>query len=272
MPDSVVRFADFELDGGRYELRRGDRIVKLEKIPFELLFLLVEAEGRLVTREQIAERLWGKDVFLDVEHGVNTAIRKIRRALGDDPEAPRFVQTVTGRGYRFIAEIQGIARHEGNGRNGSPNSVIAESAPARGAAPTLPPAPRPVPATADRAAPQRSWRLAAGWLGAGTLILLLVLIVLNVHGWRDRLLPRNANPRIQSIAVLPLENLSGDPAQDYFADGMTDELITMLAKNTGLRITSRTSVMQYKGVHRPLPEIARELGVDGILEGSIALR
>ena len=103
MPSRVARFAEFELDSGRYELRRGDRVLKLEKIPMELLMLLAESNGQLVTRDQIIERIWGEGVFLDTEHGINTAIRKIRQALGDDSEQPRFVQTVTGKGYRFIA-------------------------------------------------------------------------------------------------------------------------------------------------------------------------
>lgn len=114
MPSGLARFADFELDAGRYELRRGDRVLKLEKIPMELLTLLVESNGQLVTRDQIIERIWGKGVFLDTEHGINTAIRKIRLALGDNPEQPRFVQTVTGKGYRFIAPMVEIGER-GNG-------------------------------------------------------------------------------------------------------------------------------------------------------------
>ena len=102
MLSRVARFAEFELDSGRYQLRRGDRVLKLEKIPMELLILLAESNGQLVTRDQIIERIWGKGVFLDTEHGINTAIRNIRQALGDDSEQPRFVQTVTGKGYRFI--------------------------------------------------------------------------------------------------------------------------------------------------------------------------
>ena len=98
MAFGLARFAEFELDCGRYELRRGDRVVKLEKIPMELLAFLVESDGQLVSRDQIIERIWGKNVFLDTEHGINTAVRKIRLALGDDPEQPRFVQTVTGKG------------------------------------------------------------------------------------------------------------------------------------------------------------------------------
>src|SRR5882672_8021987 len=115
VPIDLIKFADFELDGGRYELRRGDRVIKLEKIPMDLLTILVESAGQLVTREQIIEKIWGKDVFLDTEHGINTAIRKIRQALGDDPDQPRFVQTVTGKGYRFIAPTTVVVSANGNG-------------------------------------------------------------------------------------------------------------------------------------------------------------
>src|SRR5271167_4618381 len=111
MPDSPIRFADFELDSARFELRRNDRVLKLERIPLELLILLAEKNGSVVSRQEIIDRLWGKDVFVDTEHGINTAIRKIRQALRDDPDNPRFVQTVTGKGYRFIAQTNGRGNH-----------------------------------------------------------------------------------------------------------------------------------------------------------------
>ncbi len=129
VPIGTIKFAEFELDRDRYELRRRNSVVKLEKIPMELLVLLAESDGRLVTRDEIIAKIWGTDVFLDTEHGINTAIRKIRQTLGDDPENPRFVQTVTGKGYRFIASTSTIAER-GNG-----NSVTAAtSADARPAA------------------------------------------------------------------------------------------------------------------------------------------
>jgi DNA-binding winged helix-turn-helix (wHTH) protein len=99
------QFGDFILDRSRYRLERGDRSLRLEKLPMELLILLVERRGELVSREEIAGRLWGKNVFLDVDHSINTAVRKIRTALGDDPEKPRFVETVVGKGYRFAAPV-----------------------------------------------------------------------------------------------------------------------------------------------------------------------
>jgi TolB-like protein/DNA-binding winged helix-turn-helix (wHTH) protein len=280
----VARFADFELDSGRFQLRKGDLVLKLEGIPMELLTLLVESNGQLVSRDQIIEKIWGKGVFLDTEHGINTAIRKIRLALHDDPEKPHFVETVTGRGYRFIAPVLAVPAN-GNGNSGvalesSPGALSVTGPPSSSAAASpmppiqsLPPVLRPtntplydLPTTTTHKSPL------VGFLAA-TLAVILVIFGLmfgfNGLGLRDRLWPGNAKPHIHSLAVLPLENLSGDPSQDYFSDGMTDELITTLAKNTDLRIVSRTSAMQYKGVHRPLPEIARELHVDGILEGSV---
>jgi TolB-like protein/DNA-binding winged helix-turn-helix (wHTH) protein/tetratricopeptide (TPR) repeat protein len=260
----VVKFADFELDGGRYQLRRGDHVLKLEKIPMELLTILVESNGQLVTREEIIEKIWGKDVFLDTEHGINTAIRKIRQALGDDPEQPRFVQTVTGKGYRFIATTAISAPVPRNGNQAPPaiRPVELNSASVDGGTPEV-----ETPTKPGRS-PRTTLRTASLLLAA-VIAIAAIMVGLNVRGVRERLFPRAARPQIHSLAVLPLENLSADPAQEYFADGMTDELITMLAKNPSWRVISRTSAMQYKNVHRPLPDIARELGVDGILEGSV---
>ena len=246
MPVSYYKFGEFELDRARFELRRNGRILKLERIPMELLILLAEKDGNVVSRREIAERLWGKDVFVDSEHGINTAIRKIRGVLREDAERPRFVQTVLGKGYRFVAEKNGNAgplESETEVKTSEPANLI--------------------PAKRHGWAPLVIAVLASCLLAAVTL-------GFNVGGARDRIFPGRQRPQIRSIAVLPLENLSGDPTQEYLADGMTDELITMLAKNTSLRVVSRTSAMQYKGVQRPVRDIARELGVDGILEGSLA--
>jgi TolB-like protein/DNA-binding winged helix-turn-helix (wHTH) protein/Tfp pilus assembly protein PilF len=246
VPAPTYNFGEFELDPSRFELRRHDRPQKLERIPMELLILLVERDGQVVNRQEIIDRLWGKDVFVDTEHGINTAIRKIRAALREDVEEPRFIQTVSGKGYRFVAEKKnGDARQVGSLQEVR-NSKPTETSPAK---------------RRDR------WLVPV----AGLALCLLVGGVLgfNVAGVRDRIFPASPRAQIKSIAVLPLTNLSGDPAQDYFAEGMTDELITALAKNRSLRVVSRTSTIQYKGVHRPLRDIARELGVDGILEGSL---
>ena len=258
MSESEYKFAEFHLDCASFELRRQGRAQKseripLERIPMELLILLLERQGRVVTRQEIVDRLWGKDVFVDTEHGINTAIRKVRQALKDESSNPRFVRTVSGKGYRFVTE-----------ENGWPETseLVEERTPPTPSGPD--PSCRSL-TTRDTPAPRsalnkrKTVAIAALSLLAATLLIVL----------RPRLFPDTQVSRIHSLAVIPLSNLSGDPSQDYFADGMTDELITALAKNRSLRVVSRTSAMQYKGVNRPVRDIARELGVDGILEGSI---
>jgi TolB-like protein/DNA-binding winged helix-turn-helix (wHTH) protein len=259
MLPALFKFADFELDCSRYELRRKGHPLKLEKIPMELLLLLAESDGRLVSREEIEERLWGKEVFVDAEHGINTAIRKIRQVLEDDPDNPGFVQTVQRKGYRFIAKVSHIpeasASQLGTGTVPEPARAEAEALGkfSHGKTRTT---------EAPRAAGPSGWSLLLPrfcWRGQPS-------------SSRSRILTRSvsAQPTIRSIAVLPLENLYGGADDEYFADGMTDELITTLAKYKSLRVIFRTSIMQYKKVHRPLPDIARELAVDGIVEGSVS--
>lgn len=247
LSQNPIQFEEFSLDCERYELLRAGRPIKLEKLPMELLILLVEKNGHLVTRKDIIDRLWGDGVFLDTEHGINTAVRKIRHALRDDTERPRFIQTVTGKGYRFVAEKV----------NEKPSSSAAPSQPQIAERPTTAPGKR-----------RRWWAVAA--VVAALFLIAGVVLALNAGGLRDRIFARKQPALIRSIAVLPLANLSGDPAQDYFADGMTDELITMLAKNSALRVISRTSAMQYKGARRSVREIGKELGVDAVVEGSVA--
>src|SRR2546426_1108698 len=231
----------------------------------ELLMLLATAEGRLVSREEIEERLWGNGVFVDAEHGINTAIRKIRQVFGDNPEHPRFVQTVQRKGYRFIA---GVIRTPETGieNDGTGNARASVLSPDTGLSPRNPTEAGTEGAN-QGAIPVRRPSRRLGWIGVAAALLLVWPVYKIVL---PRIESRGAETTaIRSIAVLPLENISGDASEEYFADGMTDELITMLAKYKSLRVISRTSVMQYKKVRRPLPEIARELGVDGIVEGSI---
>src|SRR5262245_27932518 len=197
----------------------------------ELLLLLVERRGELVTRDEIVQRLWGPDVFLDVDNSINTAISKLRVALRDDPDSPRFIKTVPGKGYRFIAALAGPEPE--------PVAAVAEAVPG------------PLPPPPGRRLPRHLWV----WPVLGVLAVAL-------WSW---LRP----PVIHSLAVLPLENLTGDSSQEYFVDGMTDALITDLAQIGSLRVISRTSVMRYKGLRKPLAEIARELGVDAVIEGSV---
>jgi len=276
----VFEFGDFKVDCNRFELSRAGRALKLERKPMELLILLAAGNGHLVTRTEIIERLWDSEVFVDTEHGINTAIRKIRQVLDEDPERPRFIQTVTGKGYRFIAPIATAEPSlSGDQSQLSPTETNLLDIGDAVAYPVLAAASPTQSQTAHDATQHRETtpgnahnsRLIL-WLATFGAAVVLAFIAISpaARGLAARFLGLSARPQISSLAVLPLDNLSGDPSQDYFADGMTDELITMLAKNSTLRVVSRTSVMQYKGVRRPLPEIARALGVDGILEGSIA--
>lgn len=270
MPAPTYNFGDFELASSRFELRCHDRPLKLERIPMELLILLLEKNGQVVCRQEIIERLWGKDIFLDTEHGINTAIRKIRAALREDVERPRFIQTISGKGYRFAPDAVST---NGNGAAVSAKILIAANL-----ASANPVAENAVlsaasledgPIKAGHPAP-RKWP----WVAVALLAVAGATWALNVGGLRDRVFAKNVFGKnsigpIHSIAVLPLANLSGDPSQDYYANGLTDEFITALARNRSLRVVSRTSVMQYKDPSQPLTKIAKELGVDGILEGSV---
>jgi TolB-like protein/Tfp pilus assembly protein PilF len=226
-----VRFGVFEFDAGRGELRKSGIRVHLPPQPTQVLALLISRAGEVVTREEIRERVWGSETFVDFERGLNHCINQIRTALCDDAATPRFVETVPKRGYRFVAEV----REEGN--------QAAAQAGVNGGGK------RP--------------RAAALAAAAG----LIALAAAGFAVWK--VWGPGTEPRIESIAVLPLENLSGDSEQEYFADGMTEELVTALGKISGLRVISRTSVMRYKRTKRPIPQIARELNVDAIIEGTV---
>ena len=245
MAGTILEFGDFRLDPDHFELCRAGRPLKLEHKPMELLILLATREGDIVTRAEIIERLWGSEVFVDTKHGINAAIRKVRHVLDDDPDQPRFVHTVTGHGYRFVGPV-----------------VVIQ--PPRAPATSTPSPPPPAEAPMTRAASRPRLWFILGSLAAVLLIALALILRVRAH-------PTHAAIHaIQSLAVLPLTNLSGDPKQDYFADGMTDELTTMLAKDSTLRVISRTSAMQFKNPQRPLREVASKLGVDGVVEGSIS--
>jgi TolB-like protein/Tfp pilus assembly protein PilF/DNA-binding winged helix-turn-helix (wHTH) protein len=234
------------LDLKRYELRRADGVtLKLERQPMELLIFLAQRRSELVTREEIAAELWPDGVFVDTERGINNAIRKIRIALHDSPDEPTQLQTVVGKGYRFIGHLEML---------GGPTGSLTQASPAVSDSPTAP--------SASQARSPSRRRLISTGIAVAAIILVAGLAV-----WRSRASASRA--AIHSLAVLPLENLSGDPAQEYFADGMTEALTTELAQISSLKVISRTSVMQYKGTKKPLPQIARELGVDAVVEGAV---
>jgi TolB-like protein/DNA-binding winged helix-turn-helix (wHTH) protein/tetratricopeptide (TPR) repeat protein len=249
-------FGDFTLDRSRYRLQRGAHLLRLEKLPMELLILLIQRRGELVSRETIAECLWGKDVFLDVDHGINTAIRKIRVVLRDDPEKPRFVETVVGKGYRFAAPT--IC----NNGDSNPAALAEFSAEVQSlASPTQ---------VASRSAllhtEERAISIGLKVLLGGVALLALLILALQLNRGRAK---GTRPPAIKSLAVLPLKNLSGDPTQEYLADGMTEALIGRLSRIQDLRVISRTSVMHFKDTQLSVPEIARTLRVDAIVEGSV---
>lgn len=244
------RFGVFEVDLRAGEVHKDGRKVRLQEQPFQVLAMLLERAGEVVTREDVQKKLWTEDTFVDFEHGLNIAINKIREALGDSAENPRFVETLPKRGYRFIAPVVALDSPK-------PGADAATAAPPEELARTEPTRPK-----------RAALRYAAASLG-GVAALAGLLVAFNASGLRDRLRGISPLPQIQSIAVLPLENLSGDPDQEYFADAMTDALITDLGQLGGLRVISRTSVTQYKGVKKTLPEIARELNVDAIVEGTV---
>ena len=259
MSSDAVKFGNnFELDRGAYQLRRSGRILKLERIPMEILFLLLEQPGQLVCREDIISRIWGKDVFLDTDNSINSAIRKIRHVLKDDPENPVFIQTVTGKGYRFIASVTGTSQPAS-----PPPAAIPDFSLATEPSPPLPPdPPRPRRRSTDHFSIRR----------VSVAVLLIIVLAAGVYFWRTRARPHPApGQRRQMLAVLPFANLSGDPQQDYFSDGLTEETITDLGELNPqqLGIIARTSAMSYKHTTKTIPRIGRELGADYILEGSI---
>jgi TolB-like protein/DNA-binding winged helix-turn-helix (wHTH) protein len=246
-----LRFGVFEADLGARELTKLGKLLPLQEQPFQLLAMLLEKPGALVTREELRARLWPQTV-VDFDHGLNKAISKIRDVLGDSAENPRFIQTVARRGYRFLADVAKI----------DPGPV--ETALVNQTAP-LERVSAQAPILADPSRAQRQWRRFFALATAG--VALMVLAAANIVWMRATRRP--ALPPIRSLAVLPLENLSGDASQDYFADGMTDELITHLAQVRGLRVISRSSVMIYKPLHKPLADVAREFDVQAVVEGSV---
>lgn len=248
----TIHFENFEFDFRSGELRENGRKVKVQGQPVQILAMLLEQPGELVTREELRNKLWPGDTFVDFEHSLNAAVKRLRQALHDSAENPRFVETLARRGYRFIAEVAAAEGARVIIPEPTTDNVLTEDdreqsefAEKTGA---LKHAPWPL-----------AWKISA-------LALLLISAFVVVLILRSRSVP---SPAIRSLAVLPLESLSSDPSQEYFADGMTDELITDLGQISALRVISRTSIMQYKGVRKPLPQIARELNVDAVIEGTV---
>src|SRR5580700_5271807 len=257
-PNSVVRFGTYEVSLQSGEVRKAGLRIRVQQQPMKLLGILLEHPGEVVTREELRSRVWPNESFGDFDQALNIAIGKLRSALGDSAENPRFIETLPKRGYRFIAEV----------------SVLDA-----GARPKRPePSARDLPGSQENKT-EPGHKLQDGGLGVTSkhrlwptrwiivaLALIVSLSILSVSRLRSR---APAPTGIRSLAVLPLENLSGDDSQNYFADGMTVELITDLAQISALRVISRTSAMVYKGARKPLPQIARELNVDAVIEGTV---
>jgi TolB-like protein/DNA-binding winged helix-turn-helix (wHTH) protein/Tfp pilus assembly protein PilF len=234
-----IHFGVFELDTESGELRKQGVKIRLQEQPFQILQVLLEHPGRIVTREELKQRIWPSDTFVDFDRGLYNAIKKLREALGDSANTPRFIETLSRRGYRFIATV-----------NGNGTGKVTET----------------LSSAATRPGP--SWNLRIG-VALGTGIIVVIAAALGAKRFSPRSAGSSAAPQIRSIAVLPLQSLSADPAEEYFSDGMTDALITDLAKIGSIKVISRTSSMQYKQTKKTLPEIARELNVDGIVEGTV---
>jgi len=232
----IVRFGVFELDLRTGELRKSGLRVSLQDQPLQVLTMLLERRGELVTRDELRRRLWPADTFVDFEQGLNAAVKRLRYVLGDSADVPRFIETLPRRGYRFAAPVEDLPKGGG---------ASLEGLPGHGAA--------------------RRRRLVALALSAAGMI------VLTMAAWVARRAAAKTvhRPRITSLAVLPLRNLTGDAAQEYFADGLTDALSATFSQFAGLTVISSTSARRYRETSKPAPQIAEELGVDALLEGSV---
>jgi TolB-like protein/DNA-binding winged helix-turn-helix (wHTH) protein/Flp pilus assembly protein TadD len=232
----ILKFATFEVDLAARELRKSGMRQKLSGQPFEVLRALLERPGQIVTREELQHRIWPGNTFVDYDLALRKAITRLREVLGDSSESPRFIETIPRRGYRFIALL-------GASSDGTVLGVPAQDA-----------------------HPRRGLRIGITMSVVAAVLGAVLVFVPSARRW---IFGEAATPRIRSLAVLPLENLSTDPAQEYFSDGMTDALITDLAQIGGVKVISRTSTIQYKRTRKSLPEIARDLNVDGVVEGTV---
>jgi len=246
---NVYRFGPYQANTADLELRKRGIRIRLQPKPFQVLKVLLERSGQLVSREELKKLLWAPDLFVDFDHGLNTAVNKIREALSDSAEEPRYIETLPT-GYRFIGDIS-----EELGRTSVATAPVAAS-PIAGSLPAAQTDPRG----------ESVWRRRYLVPGVGLACLIAVVF------WGDHIPPKvfgTSLARIQSVAVLPLKNLSGDPSQEYFSDSMTDELITQLAKISGLNVPSAASVVRYKNSSASASQISRDLKVDAFVEGSV---
>src|ERR1700691_1439410 len=244
IPSNGYTFGPYHADTVGLELRKSGIRIRLQPKPFQVLTVLLGRAGQTVSREELKKLLWAPDIFVDFDHGLNTAVNKIREARSDSAEEPRYIETLPN-GYRFIGDIsERIEQPPVATASRAPSLVNADGNPDR----------------------ETSWRRRYLALGAG-LACLIAVVFFVFH------IPRKvfgiSSPAIQSVAVLPLKNLSGDPSQEYFSDSMTDELIPQPAKISSLQVSSAASVVRYKNTSASAAEIRRDLKVDAFLEGSV---
>ncbi len=273
----LYRFGPYELDQDRSELRKFGTRLKLERKPLQLLTILVDRSGEVVTRSDLRALLWGEGVFVDFDKGLSVVVAKLRAALNDSSESPTYFETVAGQGYRFIADVERVcagAQVSAPAQTDTEQPVSASSQSPSG------PGYQPGSVGSDLISPTARWswwqarrttpafpyahRRVVGGIGVALLALLTVgYVIARIRAGDVR------QPKIKSLAVLPLKNLSGDPAQEYLADGMTEAVIGRLSSIRDLRVISRTSVLRFKDTQLSVPEIARTLRVDAIVEGSV---
>src|SRR5215469_14863713 len=264
---SRLQFGPFLADFRACELRKDGRKIRLQEKPMLLLEALTASPGEVVGREDLQKQLWPDDTFVDFETGLNVAVKKLREALADNPENPRYIETIPKRGYRFLTQVHPDGANEPVSREQpSPRNELTSTSLGRRTIASLM-AKRTTSPSHLSSQPlrplRRRWVLA---LVSGLATLALIALT---FGGRRLWFGKSASPQIRSIAVLPLENLSSEPTQEYLSVGMTDALITDLAQIGSLKVISRTSSMQYKQTKKSLPEIARELNVEGIIEGTV---
>jgi TolB-like protein/DNA-binding winged helix-turn-helix (wHTH) protein len=227
-------FGDFVVDLDAWQLSLSGRVVHLEPTVFKLLVFLIENRDRLVLKSELLDTVWG-DTHVS-ESALTKAVARLRKALGDDPHRPEYIETVHALGYRFVAEVQDIEQ--------------------------------PVEKDSFRAKSRRSTFAAMVFAGVAVIVILLFSQQLS-DLWMQQ--PATEQLRVRSLAVLPLDNLSGDPEQNYFVDGLHEALITDLSKISSLKVISRQSSMRYRTSNKLVPEIAQELNVDAVIEGSVLL-
>ncbi len=261
----AVRFGCFEVDLDSGHLLKSGVKLKLRDQSFQVLASLLEHPGRVVTREELRQRLWRNEVFVDFDNNLNGIVARLRETLGDSTRHPRFIETLPKHGYRFIAPVETVPAipapevqvncfgdRTASGVSGLP--LQAQN-----------PAQDPIAVAAPH-----HWGRRTLIAALGILMIIGLLLNFNGGGWRDDLAGHASRPRIQTLAVLPFDSLSADPGQAYFAESMTEVLITEIGELGSLRVVSRSSVMQYSGKHSPLEEVARQLHADEVMEGSIA--